>query len=595
MLRTSGLLYVVALALFLPVGSGLSASLDFSPSHRAAANQSAGASPDAEPSASAGADAAEVRPELTAELLYTVMVAEVADQRGHHRTSFTNFLRAAQLARHAGFAERAARTALTLGDAESIQRAIAAWLELAPESMAAHQIAAYVRLQAEDVDGAMEHLRRLIDLAAEEGEDGFMQAARLVHKLRPPERRLELMETLTEGDPGNADAWFARALVAAGADRHDDAADAARRAAELRPSWNEPRIFLVRVLMDEGKQAEARDALERFVAETPKDQGLRMLYAQMLVEEQEFSRARNVFEFMLQDTPKEPDVLFALGILSLQLEDLDASREYFARLRDTGERRNDAVYYLGQVEEIAENPGEAITLYERVEGEHALDAGVRVARLRARAGDVDAARQRLQQLRDRWVDEAVLLYMVEAEVLSDLDRMREAMSVYDEAVERYGDNADLLYARALHAARMGRIDILERDLRAILAKEPMHADALNALGYTLADQTNRYDEALSYIERALKLKPKDPAVLDSMGWIQYRLGRLEEAATYLRQALALLEDGEIAAHLGEVYWAMGKREEAWQVWEKALALDPDHEYLLRVIGRHRYSRSDTHP
>jgi tetratricopeptide (TPR) repeat protein len=340
---------------------------------------------------------------------------------------------------------------------------------------------------------------------------------------------------------------------------------------------------------------EARATLERFVKEDPEDAGLRMLYAQLLVDEKEFSRAREVFEQMLESSPEEADVLFALGILSLQLEDLAAGREYFRSLRATGERRNDATYYLGQAEELDGKLDEAVGWYEKVKGEHALDAKVRIARIDGRRGKLDKARDRLQQLRDQWQDDAVLLFMLEAEMLSDLDLNRDAMAVYGQALEAFPDNVDLLYSRALHAAAMKELDVLERDLRMILQKDPKHADALNALGYTLADQTDRYDEALSLIERALELKPEDPAVLDSMGWVQYRLGNLDESLRYLRKALGKVQDGEIAAHLGEVLWARGEREEAWKVWEEALAADPDHEYLLRVIGRYRFTRSEPRP
>jgi tetratricopeptide (TPR) repeat protein len=539
--------------------------------------------------------AATARPSLTTDLIYAVLVAQVAEQRGDQQMAFTHFLHGAQLSKDPALAERAARAALALGKPEPIERAVTTWLEIAPHSMTAHQIAAFVRLQNDDVDGAMHHLRQLVNLAPDDGERGFMQAARLVHKLRPPERRLELMEHLTDGDPENADAWFARALVAAGAERRADAARAARRATELRPEWSEPRIFLVQVLQDMGRSAEARETLERFVAEDPNDNSLRMLYAQLLIDEREYAAARGIFERVLQDDPNEADVLFALGILSLQLEDLGPARDYFTRLRNTGERWDDAAYYLGQVEELDGASDLAASWYAKVRGEHALDAKVRIARLRAEGGDLDEAREMLDQLRDQWKEDGLLIYMLEAEMLADLDRAQEALSVYGEALEAFPDNLDLRYARALHAAGMQQLEVLERDLRFVLEKDPDHADALNALGYTLADQTDRYQEALGLIEKALALKPDDPAVLDSMGWVQYRLGNLEEAERYLRQALERLQDGEIAAHLGEVLWAKGQKDAAWRVWEEALAADPDHDYLLRVMGRHRFSRSDAQP
>lgn len=556
----------------------------------AAANKSPGAAPASPEPGEPGRDAREGAG-LTPDLVYAVLVGQIAHQRGERRMAFTHFLHAARLARDASMAELATRTALALEDPGSVERAIGVWLDLAPDSSTAHQIAAYVRLEADDVAGALAHLRRLIALSAGEGGEGFMQAARLVQKLRPPERRLEVMETLTADEPENADAWFARAMVAAGVQRHEEAVAAARTAADLRPGWTEPRVFLVQLLVSQGEKARAREVLEGFVAESPDDHGLRMLYAQLLVEEKSFSEARSVFEYMLQDAPKEPDVLFALGVLSVQLEDLDAARSYFTRLRETGQRQGDAAYYLGQVEELAGNPDEAVSWYHEVDGENALDARVRIARLRAGQGSIERAREILQQARGQWSSNAVTLYLIEAEILREADLPREAMAVYDAALEAHPGDADLLYARALQAVALGELGVLERDLRAILAEDPDNADALNALGYSLADQTDRYDEALPLIERALELKPDDPAVLDSMGWVQYRLGNLEASLEYLRRALDMLPDGEIAAHLGEVLWALGERDQAWQVWEEALARDPDHEYLLRVIGRHRVTSS----
>jgi tetratricopeptide (TPR) repeat protein len=275
------------------------------------------------------------------------------------------------------------------------------------------------------------------------------------------------------------------------------------------------------------------------------------------------------------------------------LKDIDAARDYFVQLRETGERQGDAAYYLGEVEELSENPDTAVSWFRKVEGEHALDAQVRIAQIRASQGEVGRAREILQQLRDQWPEDAATFYLIEAATLADRGLLQEAIGVYDEALKAFPGDTDILYARGLHALSMNRLDIMESDLKAIIAKEPENADALNALGYSLADQTERLTEALSYIERAFALKPDDPAVLDSMGWVQFRLGKPQEALEHLRKALASMPDGEIAAHLGEVLWTMGRHEEAWSTWEDALARDPDHEYLLRVIGRHKTTRTDT--
>jgi tetratricopeptide (TPR) repeat protein len=142
------------------------------------------------------------------------------------------------------------------------------------------------------------------------------------------------------------------------------------------------------------------------------------------------------------------------------------------------------------------------------------------------------------------------------------------------------------------AASMDRVELLERDLRRILVDDPDHVDALNALGYTLADRTDRLEEAYRFVQRALELRPDEPAILDSMGWVLYRMGEVDAAEPYLRKALEQNFDAEIAAHLGEVLWELDRRDEARDVWRRALDEDPEHEYLLRVLGRYRFSHTD---
>ncbi|WP_295607406.1 tetratricopeptide repeat protein [uncultured Lamprocystis sp.] len=532
------------------------------------------------------------RDSLDAELVYAVLVAEVAARRGNLTMAFTHFLHAAQLARDAKMAELAVRAAIGDQDDTGAGRAVALWLELAPESLGAHQIAALLRIKSGDREGALTHLTRVIRLAGADGESGYLLAAGIVGRAGSASERVSLMRALVDLDASNPDAQQALAMVAAGSDENVIAADAARRALELRPGWDTPRLFLVKLLLSEGKRGEARKQLEAFVAATPEDQGLRMLYAQFLVEEKEFSGAREVFATLLEARPKAPDVLFAAGVLSLELDDLDAARGYLTRLYQTGERRDEASFYLGQIEERAAHPDAAIDWYGKTQGENLIDAQIRIAVLRAKAGEVERAREIVQQLRDQIPDDAPMLYLAEAEILDQIDREDLVMQVYNAGLAAFPDDADLLYGRAMYAVKRNRLDLAEPDLRRIIERNPGHADALNALGYTLADRTDRYQEALGYIERALKLKPDEPAILDSVGWVNFKLGNHDVALEFLTKALGAMKDGEIAAHLGEVLWALGRQDEAWAVWDTALKEHPDHVYLKEVIGRHRVTRQD---
>ncbi|MCG6897702.1 MAG: tetratricopeptide repeat protein [Thiocapsa sp.] len=532
---------------------------------------------------------------LDADQVYAVLVAEIAARRGDMDAAFDHYLKAAELTQDARMAELAVRAAINGDNTAATEQGVRLWLELDPESAAAHQVGAFARIQASDQEGALLHLMRLVELSSDDPDSAFAHAAAIVSRAPTAETRLELMQALVDQFPDNAHALQSLAMVAASVSQLAIADSAARRAIELRPDWNKPRLFLVRLLLTEEKRGEARSLLEEYLDQTPDDQALRMLYGQFLVEEQEFSGAREVFERLLRNRPKEPDVLFAVGVLSLQLEDLDGARIYFTRLYETGERRDEASFYLGQAEERAGNTQAALEWYTKVEGSNAMDAQIRVALLRARAGEVKRARDMLQRLRDQAPENAVVLYLVEAEILEEVGRAGEAMAVFGAALSAYPDDENLLYARALSAVKLDQIHMAEADFRRIIEIDPEHADALNALGYTLADRTDRYEEAKAHIEKAYSLKPGEPAILDSMGWINYRLGNHEVALGYLRRALELLNDGEIAAHLGEVLWAMGRRAEAWQVWEAALQEHREHDYLNEVIGRHRASESGLTP
>ena len=530
-------------------------------------------------------DGPRVRDSLDADLVYAVLVAEVAARRGDLAMAFTHYLHAAQLARDPKMAELAVRAAISGGDDAGAARAAALWLTITPDSPGAHQLAALLRLKAGERQDALTHLARVVQLAADP-EYGYQQAAAIIGRAVSPPERVALMSDLVARDETNPEGQLALALVAASVDDFEVAAAAAARAQALRPDWDKPRLFLVKLLIAEGKRGEARMRLEQDLAARPDDRSLRLLYAQFLVDEKDYPGARDLFTRLLADQPRAPEVLFAAGILSLELDDLAAARDYLTRLYETGERRDEASFYLGQIEERAEQPTAALAWYAKSQGANLVEARLRTAVLRAKAGEVERAREIIQQLRDLAPDEAPALFLAEAEILDQAGRPDVAMQVYGEALAAFPDNADLLYARAMYAVKLERIGAAEQDLRRIIEQHPDHADALNALGYTLADRTDRYQEALGYIERAYRLKPTEPAILDSAGWVNYQLGRYETALEYLRKANDAMKDGEIAAHLGAVLWALDRQAEAQAVWDAALKDHPDHPYLLKVMARH---------
>ena len=545
--------------------------------------------PPAPPDSNATAAAARAI-ELTADMVYAVLVGEVAMQREDHRMAFTHYLHAARLSRDPAMAELAARAALSLGNPRAAVRATTLWTELDPDSSRARQIAAYAQIDAGDRAAALAELADLIQLASERGE-GYMQAAQMLARVPDPAERLAMMQELVAEDVENAEAHYALAMLAAGAEDVEAAREHAERAAALRPGWNDPRVFLVRLLVSNERRDEAVAVLDNFLTAEPNDVELQLLRAQLYIDAEAYDEALALFDDLLARGSGQPDVLFTAAVLALELESADKARAYLTQLRATGARANDSAFLLGQTEELAGNKAAAMDWYAKVRGENATNARVRVAGILADRGEVPRAREILQQLRDQFPADVTTLYLIEGELLRERDLEQQAIDVYTDALSLAPDNPDLLYARAMLAVGMDRVDLLEQDLRRILTGDPDHVDALNALGYTLADRTERFDEARSLITRALQLRPDEPAILDSMGWVLYRMGNAKAAEPYLRQALEGVFDAEIAAHLGEVLWVLDKQDEAREVWERALAEDPKHEYLLRTIGRHRITQS----
>jgi tetratricopeptide (TPR) repeat protein len=287
---------------------------------------------------------------------------------------------------------------------------------------------------------------------------------------------------------------------------------------------------------------------------------------------------------LLEKSPGNSDILYALGILGLQNNDLKSAETYFKQLSNKDKRSAEANYYLGQIAERRGDLQEAIDWFSQIKsGSYYVESQLRIATLKVKVEGLEPALKYLRTIQVQGEKQQVRLLLAEGEIIREAGDFPRAMKHFNEALDAHPNNTDLLYARALIAEKIDRLDILMRDLQAILDVKPDHAHALNALGYTLADRTARYKEALKYIQRALELKPNDAAVVDSMGWVQYRLGNYDQSISYLRRALQMNRDAEIAAHLGEVLLANGNKDEAHEVIKAGLEISPDNKQLLELL------------
>ncbi len=523
------------------------------------------------------------QPGLTAEVIYNILVAEMAGKREQSETALQHYRIAALASQDPAVVGRAAALALFLGDSPILLEMAQRWQTLAPNDLQARQMLALALLRTNHFDQAIPQLDDIRAAAIGDGQDGFGAIAALLDQLGDKELAFQALDQLRQRHPEAPFGQYQYALAALELKRHDQALNALQTALARNPQWAPGYLLRARVLMDKGDNEAALQSLANAVTALPDNRELRTGYARLLVGAKRLEEARRQFQLLAEQNPKDADALFALGLLATEARQYDEAVARFTQALPLGTRTSEIYYELGRVEELRKNYGKAKEWYARVNDEdHYLNAQIHIGMILAKSGDFPAMSAHFTKLRQDNPQEAVSLLISEAEVLREEKRYQQGFDLLSQALAQYPDNPDLLYTRTLLAERLDRLDIVERDLRRLIDANPKNGQALNALGYTLADRTDRYQEALQYLQQAVALLPNDPAVLDSMGWVYYRLGQYDKALDYLRRAYQLSEDDEIGAHLSEVLWVAGQRDEARTVWQKALDKEPDSDYLIKL-------------
>lgn len=542
------------------------------------------------PAAPAGEAVAASAPEAPREptdedVMYRVFAAEYLGAEGDLQGAVGQYLEAAMLSDDPEIARRATRVAFA---AESWQQAAMAadrWALLDPQSVAAHESAAAAMLSVGDFFGAEFHVMQILDLMDDSTEAWLLVSNLLARSSDPAKADATLEQILARREHASSgDVLYARSQLAVQAQNLPQAFELARRAVKNNPDRIEFLTWAGRLALNLKLPETGLEYIHQAWKLDPDDHDLALAYADLLARTGDADGARTVMREMEQT----PDVYLSRILFELAAAERAAAEELFevfdaAPFEDVLEK----AYYQAQAAEALGYGQRAIDLYGLVDGgERALAAAIRRAELLARQGDMEQARDELAALRLQpsalAVEES---WLAEARILREAGDRDQAFRLLDEAVEQLPRSVPILYTRALLAAELRWVDLAEQDLRSVLAREPENAAALNALGYTLADQTERYDEAEALIRQAYILQPNEASIIDSMGWVAYKQGRFAEAEEFLRRAWKLDRNPEIAAHLGEVLWMGGRKEEAVQAWRDAQALDSQNAVLMETLER----------
>lgn len=519
------------------------------------------------------------------EVKAALMAAEFALEDGRRGSAARLYAQAAARSSDPAIAERAARVAVLAGDATLAREALDRWQALDPQADALRQVEANVLLAEGDVAGARQRLEGLL---ADDTADGRLRVgqALLASKDRAAARALIDGWLGNEPPPGGAATLLMLGQVA----QQLEAPQLARRAADLAvarfaddaQAW----AWLGSQAFSAGDPLTGRTALTRAVALAPADVRLRLTWAAALYRLGEPANAART----LGEIPADDEVLAAQAAYAAASADQVLIGANYAALEALPEPRPAArLALLGQMGELAESPQQALGWYRQVpEGPEYINARIRIAVVQGLQAQFEAAYQTLSELRRSGIGDDQQLastFLIEAEIAQRAGTPARVRASYQAGLAVLPGHPSLHYAYGLWLAESDEIDAALAQFRAIVDADPDNAEALNALGYTMADRTDRHTEALAYIERALALSPQSAAIIDSMGWVLYRLGRASEALGFLERAFALEPGAEIGAHLGEVLWVLGRQQDARRVWQQAAEIEAGHRLLIETRTR----------
>lgn len=526
----------------------------------------------------------ETRP-IPAPTLYSLLVAEIAGQRQRYDVALFHYLDQARKTHDPNVAERALRIAQYIGASGIAAEASAIWLEVEPNNPSAVQAAAQVALGKGEFMRSLD-LYTLFYTMTGVAQFDFFAAALLPTDETVRSIQLRELEALTARYPKVANLLYGQALLLQSLGQDDLAVNRIDEALKHDENLLPAGIQKARILARNNREEDAIKWLDNLLKRHPSNKQLTVLRASLFLRIEKITEARDAFVEINSQHPGDEQIILSLALLEEQLGNYNAAKPLFQELLIEEERRSEASFYLGRIASSENDPELALSYFQQVsDGQEFVPAQLASAKLLNNSQGVDIAVNYLAERRNTHPQYAGQLYRIETELLIKAKREQDAFESITNALATEPENTDLRYTRAMLAERLGNLNLMEQDLRRIIDQNPDHAEALNALGYSLANKTDRLDEAEPLIERAIELQPDNAAIIDSLGWLYFRQGKLNEAGSLLLDAWNRMNDHEIAAHLGEWYWVTGDTESARDIWAQGLDMTPDSDVINETLLR----------
>lgn len=528
----------------------------------------------------------EVKTAIDPDVMYMLMAAELAGQRGQYGIALEGYMEAAKRVKDPRFAERAAKIAMYMKNGNKTDEAVSLWLQQDPKNSTARKIAALSALRTGNKQAAVDHLNAALEIDPAGFEKTALELANVLESDGKSGFFYEVLDALALKNPDQAVVYFVQSLLAMEMKDTALAEKKVQQALNIQPDWDKALIFQAQIAVFSGDLTRAKNLLRNASVKYPENDKLKKLLAQVLIKATEYEAAGEVYQGIVLANPKDAESQIALALVHLQLDRDGKAEDIFKQLLDQPEWQNQASFYLGKIEEKRGHTQKALAWFDKVsEGPFVFESAISAVSLLVKDKKFDEADTRLGLLSSQFPKQKLRIILMQAGLYGQQEKYEKGYKLLTDALTGQPDQRDLLYTRALMAERINKLDVLEADLKKILAKYPDDAEALNALGYSLLDKADRYADAEKYLQHALQLQPNEAVIMDSFGWLQFRLGKLEQALGYLERAYAKQQESEIAAHLAEVLWTLGRKDEARKIFNQAIKKAPEDEYLLEFQQR----------
>jgi len=523
--------------------------------------------------------------QLNAGLVFNILGGELAGQRGEMGSATSLYVAAAKQSKSPEVAQRAVQIALFNKDVVSARSVIELALEKPDSTAQLHHIALLVYLHTGEVESSLHQAQEILSKSNDKRSQAFLTLAEIITRSAKKEVAYQIINSLVAKYQNDAGAYLARSQVAFRFVDLELALSDAKKAVELDNDWSIAYAQWAKVLEKKGDVNGSLEVLESASIKFS-DRAIINSYAKLLAKDGQYKKSEQQFKRLLEADVTDHEARFSLGLVYLKNGEVASAKRAFTALVNTESFASRSAYYLGQISYQQKELEQALVWFFSVsEGPAYIDAQVNAARIKNELGKLGDARQILKALRKLFPAHASRLYVLESQFLMAAQKPAELLTLMNGAIEKKPDDLTLRYTRSIASAELDLLVQAEKDLKYILEKKPDNGNALNALGYLLASKTYRFKEARILLEKAIALMPKDPAIMDSLGWLNYRSGRYEEALVLLKKAYMAEPEAEIAYHLGETLWVLGRQNEAKKIWYDAAKRSPQNKYLKEVLQR----------